>query len=327
MANSIKDLLNKISTKKLLIWGDIMLDHYIWGDVNRISPEAPVPVVNVDHDTFVAGGAANVALNVRSLGAGVTLCGAIGTDASGDKIREILKSNDVFLSPHCLSKNTSTIVKTRVIVRNQQLCRLDRENAPAEYGLNEFLKDGSFDSLFKDISAVIISDYAKGVVTNSAIEAICAKAKSKGIIVAIDPKPAGKLEFSGIDLMTPNRNESLELAGIKLGLHDDYPAQEVCSSIWKKYKPKNLVITLGSGGMLLSTNGKVGKIIPTVAREVFDVSGAGDTVIAALTSALATGSSLEEAAQLANIAAGIVVAKLGTAVVHPEEIIRHTTES
>jgi len=326
MADTIKSLLEKIKSTKLLIWGDIMLDHYIWGDANRISPEAPVPVVNVDHDSYVAGGAANVALNVCSLGAETGLYGLVGKDTPGERIQEILKDSDVEYNPICVSDNVPTIVKTRVVVRNQQLCRLDRENTPVDYGMDYLLNNGVFDSCIKDVNAIVISDYAKGAVTDVAVSAICEKAKACGCMVAMDPKPAGKVDYQGIGLLTPNRNESLELAGIKLGLHEKYPAQEVCAKIWDRYKPENLVITLGAEGMLLSKGGKVGKIMPTEAREVYDVSGAGDTVIAALITALSTGASLEDAATLANIAAGIVVAKVGTAVVHPEEIIDYVEQ-
>lgn len=318
----MKTLLQKICGKRILVVGDVMLDHYIHGDATRISPEAPVPVVNVMRDRFVAGGAANVALNIRSLGADAVLCGLFGTDSAGENLEKILGENKIAFPPAFRRESVQTIIKSRVVVRNQQLCRIDREQPAAAYALDA---EDVRDALFEEISradAVIVSDYAKGAIDMPLLSALLAEAKKKCALVALDPKPRRRLPFENIGLITPNRNEAIELADIGNEITGtDFPAEEICRRIWEKHHPKMLVITLGADGMLLSREGKVEKLIPTYAREVFDVSGAGDTVIASLTLALAAGADLESAAHFANTAAGIVVGKFGTATVSPQEIL------
>lgn len=317
----MKTLLESIARLRVLVIGDIMLDHYIWGDAHRISPEAPVPVVSVERDTYVAGGAANVALNVRSIGAKVTVAGRFGRDEAGETLATILGEAGVVTSEALRDDSIPTIVKTRVIVRNQQLCRLDREQSPRTYALEADRTVTLLESTLQGVDAIIFSDYAKGLLTTETIQALVNRAKSSGAWLALDPKPRRQLSCDGLDLMTPNRTEALELAGLSWNPHDEYPAEGICQAIWNRYHPKHLVITLGAEGMLLSQSGKVDRIMPTYAQEVFDVSGAGDTVIAALTLALAAGATIEEAAHFANTAAGVVVAKLGTATASPEEIL------
>lgn len=318
----MKSLLEKISRVRVLVVGDVMLDHYIHGDATRISPEAPVPVVNVSKDRYVTGGAANVALNIRSLGAKASLCGLCGDDEAGRKLRSILSGAAIdYPTEFCRSK-ISTIIKSRVVVRNQQLCRIDRELAPENYALGDpSVREKLFDEIAR-ADAVIISDYAKGAIDLEMLTQILAHAEQHGILVSLDPKPRRRLPFKNVGLITPNKNEAIELADLQNELRpDEFPAEEICKRIWEKHRPKELVITLGADGMLLSREGKICKCIPTFAREVFDVSGAGDTVIASLTLALAAGTPLEEAAHFANTAAGIVVGKFGTATVTPEEIL------
>ncbi|MGN0861391.1 MAG: bifunctional heptose 7-phosphate kinase/heptose 1-phosphate adenyltransferase [Candidatus Spyradosoma sp.] len=318
----MKDLLRKIREKRILVVGDVMLDHYVHGDATRISPEAPVPVVNVMRDRFVAGGAANVALNIRSLGADAALCGLFGTDSAGADLEKILRGDGIAFPPAFRREDVQTIIKSRVVVRNQQLCRIDREQPPAAYALSA---PDVRDALFEEISradAVIVSDYAKGAIDMRLLSDLLAAAEKKGSLVSLDPKPRRRLPFEDIGLITPNRNEAIELADIGNEISGtDFPAEEICRRIWEKHHPRMLVVTLGADGMLLSREGKIEKLIPTYAREVFDVSGAGDTVIASLTLALAAGADLESAAHFANTAAGIVVGKFGTATVTPEEIL------
>lgn len=316
-------LLEKINQLKVVVIGDLMLDHYIWGDTSRISPEAPVPVVSVTKDTYKAGGAANVALNITSLGAKSELCGWLGQDDLGDRLKQITEEAGVFLDPCFIKRGLLTIVKTRVMVRNQQLCRLDREGYPGEYAMTDPAMLDFLKKRMEGADAIILSDYAKGVIDQSLSDALMAHARESGVFVAKDPKPRHQLTVSGASLFTPNRSEALELAGINLQPGQAFPADEVCSRIWEKYRPENLVITLGGEGMLLSKEGSYLKIIPTYAREVFDVSGAGDTVIAALTVALAAGADIEAAAHFANTAAGVVVGKLGTATATPSEILNY----
>ncbi len=318
-------ILDKFAGLRMLVVGDVMLDHYIWGDATRISPEAPVPVVHVFRDTYTAGGAANVALNLRGLGATVELAGCAGDDEPGRRLHSILQTDGVAFDAAWLAPSLPTILKTRVLVQKQQLCRIDREEKPAAYAEAAAARLAALVEAVGQADAVIISDYAKGMLGAELWEALLKAAHEKGCLLALDPKPRRRLAFSGPDLLTPNRSEALQLAGLESDPHDLFPAEEVCRLIWEKYRPKNLVITLGAEGMLLSREGRVEKTIPTVAQEVFDVSGAGDTVIATLTAALAAGADLETAAHLANVAAGVVVGKVGTVAVTLEEL-RETLE-
>jgi D-glycero-beta-D-manno-heptose-7-phosphate kinase len=320
----MKSLLKKISRLHVLVIGDVMLDHYVWGDAMRISPEAPVPVVDVERDSYSAGGAANVALNIASLGAKATIAGFFGKDDAGQRLTGILKAKGI--GTIGTPGRGATILKTRVVVRRQQLCRLDRESPQHGYHIDPDRIEMIFDKAIRRCDAVIFSDYAKGLLTDALVDKVSAMARVHGKLVAIDPKPRRRLKFSRPDLLTPNRQEALQLASIEQEPHQPFPIAEACARIYAQYQPKHLVITLSEDGMLLSHQGKAGRIIPTTAREVFDVSGAGDTSIAALTLGLAAGAVLEEAAQFANAAAGVVVGKLGTATVSPEELLAHVSE-
>jgi D-glycero-beta-D-manno-heptose-7-phosphate kinase len=312
-------LLKRIAGLRILVVGDVMLDHYIWGDATRISPEAPVPVVDIARDTWTAGGAANVALNIASLGAKCAVAGFIGTDDAGSRLTTILRSKKI--TPIATPGAAPTILKTRVLVQHQQLCRLDREAAPTAYRFPAAKADGLLAKEIEACDAVILSDYAKGILHDELIARITKLARQHDKFIALDPKPKRKLAFHGLDLITPNKRESLQLAGIEPAPHTPFPAAEVCAQLHQRYGTKHLVITLGEDGMLLSSNGKILKQIPTAAREVYDVSGAGDTSLAALVLALTAGAPLETAAQFANAAAGVVVGKLGTATVSPQELI------
>lgn len=321
---TIPHILSAMQEKNILVIGDLMLDHYIWGDVYRISPEAPVPVVNASHESHTAGGAANVALNLASLGVSVRLAGALGEDAAGDRLLGLLGDAGVDTA-HCRADaRQPTIIKTRVIVRNQQLCRIDHEATTSAYALE---CTTSLLNAIESCDAVIISDYAKGVISQPLLEALIAHAKQHGKIISLDPKPSRKLNFHGASLITPNRHEALELAGLaEPAIDEPYPLNEICRIIHERHAPELLIITLGADGMAISRNGKVELTLPTQAREVFDVSGAGDTVIATLTAALAAGATAVEAAKLANLAAGVVVSKVGTASVSIDEIQRASAQ-
>jgi len=320
----MKSLLKKISKLRVLVIGDVMLDHYIWGDTGRISPEAPVPIIDIERDSYSAGGAANVALNIASLGAKAAIAGFFGKDDAGKRLEGILAQRGI--ETIATPGSGSTIVKTRIVVRRQQICRLDRESPQHDYAIDEAKVGPLFEKAVKQADAIIFSDYAKGLLNDTLIARITGLAREHKKLIAIDPKPRRKLNFYQPDLITPNRKEALQLAGLEPEPHQPFPAAEVCARIYERYKPKHLVITLSEDGMLLSHQGKAGKIIPTMAREVFDVSGAGDTAIAALTLGLAAGAVIEEAAQFANVASGVVVGKLGTATVTPEEILAHVSD-
>lgn len=317
------DFLAALPSLRILVIGDLMLDHYIWGEVQRISPEAPVPVVHAVRDSHTAGGAANVALNLSSLGAAASLVGTLGDDEAATRLLSLLKSSRVETANCFRRPEIPTIVKTRVIARTQQVCRIDREGARQAYAadaLPDF--DIRLDAAVRSADAVILSDYAKGVITQSLTDRVLDLAHRRGKLVAVDPKPARKLDFSRADLTTPNRHEALELAGLpEPGPGEEYPLEEVCLRIHQRFAPGLLVVTLGADGMAICRHGKVEEVLPTRAREVFDVSGAGDTVIATLTAALAAGASPVDATRLANLAAGIVVSKIGTATVTPEELL------
>ena len=316
-------ILEAIRNVRILVIGDAMLDHYIWGDVNRISPEAPVPVLHVMRDSHSAGGAANVALNVAALGGQASLMGMLGDDEAGRHLTRMLSEAAIDISHCVVAPEVATIVKTRVIARTQQLCRIDREAARHAYALDAAAGVAKLlDSAMANADALIISDYAKGVVTQSLIDQLLVLAEARGVFVAVDPKPARHLNLRGADLLTPNRHEALELAGLpEPGPGETYPLAEICRLIHAEFAPKWLVITLGADGMAVSREGEVAHQLATEAREIFDVCGAGDTVIATLTAALAGGASAVEAASLANRAAGVVVAKMGTATATAEEIL------
>lgn len=318
---SFSPLLKKISRLRVLVIGDVMLDHYIWGDATRISPEAPVPVVDIARDTWTAGGAANVALNIASLGAQCTVAGFVADDEAGHKLREILQAKNIATLP--TPGTGSTILKTRVLVQHQQLCRLDRESPPAAYQFSASQAKTLFREAIAAADAVILSDYAKGILTDELVASVTKLARAAGRFIALDPKPKRRLRFRGLDLITPNRRESYELAGIEPEPHKPYPAAEICRRIHRAHATRNLVITLGEDGMLLSAGGKISRTIPTAAREVFDVSGAGDTALASLVLALTAGAKLEQAAHFANAASGVVVGKLGTATVTPDELLAY----
>lgn len=319
----IANLLNKFAKLRIVVIGDIMLDHYIMGEATRISPEAPVPVVSVARDTYVPGGAANVANNFAGLGVPTTLIGSYTNDSESVLLNDVLTQRGIQLSPIGQKDGATTILKTRVVVQRQQLCRIDREAKPAAYALDHILQQPEFLELIANADAILFSDYAKGVVNNALLKAVrthIATLRQPPLLI-VDPKPKRHLDLHGMTLMTPNRAEALQMAGLDSSSDADFDDEAVCAAIFKKYNPQKLVITLGAEGMLLGENGKIIGRIATVAREVFDVSGAGDTVISVLTAALAAGESLKDAATLANRAAGVVVSHLGTAPITAKELL------
>ncbi len=314
-------ILQRIAGLKILVVGDLMLDHYIWGDATRISPEAPVPVVDIARDTWTGGGAANVALNIAALGARCTVFGFLGADEPGARLRALLREQaiEVIVSPG----DAATIVKTRVLVQHQQLCRLDRESAPTRYAVDPAAALGQIARAVASCDAVVLSDDAKGLLTDGLVERVSRLAREGGKFIALDPKPKHPLAFHGLDLITPNKREALQLAGLDPGAGTPFPAAAVCARLHERFATRHLVVTLGEDGMLLGSEGQAIKTIPTAARQVFDVSGAGDTALAGLVLALNAGAGLEEAAHFANVAAGVVVAKVGTATVTPPELLDH----
>lgn len=323
----MKQLLDAARRQRILVVGDVMLDHYLWGKVRRISPEAPVPVVEFDRESYVPGGAGNVARNLADLGAFAELLGVIGEDEFASKLKKVLKHEHIYIGGLLQSRTRPTSVKTRIVAHQQQVVRVDRESRneidpSAAARLLENLKKG-----IQQADAVILCDYAKGVFTQELLDLAKSQCRQRGIPLSLDPKPSNRLALQGVSLLTPNRKEAFELAGMADNGHGEEAANdplllEVAERLLAKFIPDLLLITLGNQGMLLCRRGKKPFHVPTFAREVYDVSGAGDTVIASFTLAVAAGAEPEEAAIFSNHAAGIVVGKVGTATVTPEEMLK-----
>jgi rfaE bifunctional protein kinase chain/domain len=300
-----------VAGARILIVGDVMLDRYWFGDVNRISPEAPVPVVRVSHTEERLGGAANVARNVSAIGASATLLSVAGDDEAADRIDAMLKIENIDGRLH-RDASLATTIKLRVVGRQQQLLRIDFETEPGHDVLESKLAD--FEARLKDADLVILSDYGKGGLRH--IERMIASARAAGKPVLVDPKGDDYSRYRGATLLTPNRSEFREVAG-RWKSEDDLTTR--AQKLRTDLQLDALLVTRSEEGMTLYREGER-LHVPAVAREVYDVSGAGDTVIATLGVMLAAGSGFAEAIEVANRAAGIVVGKLGTAVVHPEEL-------
>jgi D-beta-D-heptose 7-phosphate kinase/D-beta-D-heptose 1-phosphate adenosyltransferase len=312
--------LNFLDRISILVVGDVMMDRYLWGDIRRISPEAPVPVVEIESETHTAGGAANVAHNLAALGVRCELFGLVCNDANGAELAALLKQQNVAFDPRLARASAPTITKTRIIAQRQQVCRLDREADPASYSLEQAGLLGLLAEKAAQYDAVIMSDYAKGVVTQAVVDTLRDVQAKRRSFLALDPKPLRPLEVSGLDLITPNYSEALGLSGIVSHGRQPVPPEEIATAVLERYRPKCLVITLGAKGMLLCAPGAPARLFPTQVRQVADVSGAGDTVISTLTAAIAGGLSPENAVTIANAAAGVVVGKLGTATATRAEI-------
>lgn len=323
--------LKKFAQCRILVIGDVMLDHFIWGGVRRISPEAPVPVVEVSKETWYPGGAANVARNVAPFTKHISIMGRIGRDTQAEKLRALLKEEGVNCAPMLVSATVPTISKARIIARQQQVVRVDRERLQQLSALELRQVEKKLLALSGKLDAIVIEDYGKGFVTAALVESVTRIARTAGILVTVDPSPGNPLSWRGADIVKPNRLEAFAAAGIT-DSHLDLPPHKndeifrVGAVLLKKWDVPRVLITLGEQGMMLFQSGKKPHHIPTRAREVFDVSGAGDTAIALLTLALAGGMSPETAADVANHASGIVVAKLGTATLTPSELIAAVNE-
>lgn len=306
--HSYKDNLSKA---KILVVGDVMLDRYWFGQVNRISPEAPVPIAKISHREDRAGGAANVARNISSLGGQATLLSVIGQDEAGDTLESLLKENDVNTQLY-RDSNISTTVKLRVLSRQQQLLRIDFEEIPTDEILTNKLE--IYSKLVSEHDLVILSDYGKGCLRYAEKMIVAARALGKPVLV--DPKGSDYSHYKGATLLTPNRMEFQAVAG---SWSDEAALTQKAQALRQELQLDALLVTRSEEGMSLYQKDEV-LHQPTVARQVFDVSGAGDTVIGTLGLMLAAGYGYEEAISIANRAAGIVVGKLGTAVVSQEEL-------
>jgi len=304
--------------------GDVILDHLIFGTVNRISPEAPVPVVWVNKESFLCGGAANVGLNLRALGASVNLCGVIGDDRFGKDLLSLTVKSGINTKLVVKDKQRPTTLKTRVIAHQQQVVRVDRESLKFLSSSVNKLIVRKISKCLDDFDAVIIEDYGKGVINPFIVKSIIELCRKKKKIITVDPKEEHFDYYQNVTALTPNLKEAEVLAGVKA--KDDEGIASLGKKIIEKLSPEALLVTLGEGGMALFANGRY-RNIPTAALEVFDVTGAGDTVISVFTLSLACGASYEEAALIANFAAGIVVGKLGAATTTKKEISRIIDEN
>ena len=321
-SDSLATFIPRFRRAKVLVLGDLMLDEFIWGKVSRISPEAPVPVVWAQSESVMPGGAANVANNVRALGGDVSLMGIIGEDAWGTTLLRELSNRKIETSG-IVRLPRPTTVKTRVIAHHQQVVRVDREErAPLpEAAVKRLVK--SVEERLDQADALIIEDYGKGVITRPLLEAVIPMARSRKKIITVDPKQEHFDLYRRVTALTPNRAEAGEAVGREL--ETDADVERAAKEILQRLSCDALLVTLGEDGMLLFEQGGRQVRIPTVAQEVFDVAGAGDTVIATFTLALASGASLGQAARIANYAAGIVVGKVGVAVATPDELSARLT--
>jgi len=310
--------LDRFSKAKILVIGDIMMDRFIWGKVSRISPEAPVPVVVVDKETFLLGGAANVLNNIHSLGGNVSLCGVLGDDETGQRLLEELTGIGVGVHGIFVEPGRQTTTKTRIIAHHQQVVRIDRETtdhlkASTLKHLSEFLKKN-----IRHFDGVVLSDYGKGLLTRALIHTSIREARERKKFVLVDPKPKNVFFCKRATVITPKTTEASAASGTPI---TDLPSlKKAGKMLLSKLQCDVLVITRGEEGMAIFESRQDPFLVPTVAKEVYDVTGAGDTVIGTMALALATGAGFRNAARLANYAAGVVVGKMGTATVSPEEL-------
>jgi len=315
------DIVNQFKNKKILVVGDIMLDKYIWGEVNRISPEAPVQIVNVTRESHNPGGAANVAANITEYGAEAHLIGIVGEDSTKENLMHELDKRNINTTGIVADQEKRTILKVRVFGRNQQLLRFDYEKKgyashDTEDKILEALK-----SKIEDMDAVVVSDYAKGVITKRIMLELIAQCHKEGKSIIIDPKPEHKEYYSNATLITPNHNEAHQMTHFTEKQNVTEDVEDMGRWLVNDLK-SSILITRGEKGMsLFEKNGNI-KHIPTFAKEVFDIIGAGDTVVATVALALASGASIEQAAVIANHAAGVTVGKIGTSTVSLEELKR-----
>ena len=320
----LKAIISKFNKTRVLVIGDLILDEFIWGKVSRISPEAPVPVVWVQDESFMPGGASNAACNITSLGGKVSIAGVVGKDPRGEDLVKLLKKQKVSTDGIEIDRSRPTTLKTRVIAHNQQVVRIDKEviSAVKKSVCEKIVSYVA--SVIDKIDAVLIEDYGKGLITPNILKDLVELGKQHKKIVTVDPKSDHFSFYEGVTAITPNQAESQEASGIKIKTKNDL--ERAGKKILSKLKCSIVLITRGEEGMTLFEKGKKAVYIPTVAQEVFDVSGAGDTVISTFTLALCAGAKAVEAAHIANCAAGIVVGKVGTACVNQAELIDRILE-
>lgn len=322
-SSQLTDAVARFGDVRILVIGDVIVDHFVWGSVSRISPEAPVPVVNVSKEELLLGGSANVLRNIVSLGGGGALCGLIGSDAMGEEVVRLMNGLPAPVSGLVAGRRPTT-VKTRVVAQGQQVVRFDREETgpPSEETLEQLLS--YLESHLAEFDAVIVSDYAKGVVNEQLmirLHQLLARIRGRDkfrLPLIVDPKPMNLHRFVGATIITPNHHEVEKMSGMMVV--DEQSLLAAARQIREEIDCRAVLVTRGEAGMALLQDDDTLVTIPTMAKEVYDVTGAGDTVAATLALGLAAGCSMREAAVLANHAAGIVVGKIGTASVSSREL-------
>jgi D-glycero-beta-D-manno-heptose-7-phosphate kinase len=322
----VEELLRRFASKRILVIGDLMLDEFVWGRVSRISPEAPVPVVEVVRESYYPGGAANVARNVREFTPSISVMGLVGEDIHAARLRQLLTQNGIGLDALQSDSTFQTIVKTRIIARQQQVVRVDREKPQplSEEGRAESVS--KIHELLPNIDAIIFEDYGKGLLQQGFVDEVASLARAGGKLITADPNPHNRLIWRGMTAIKPNRSEAFAAANQTWREPGPNPLQDgpllwVGAELLRLWNPDLLLITLGEQGMILFSQNQPPFHVPSRAREVYDLSGAGDTAIALFTLALASGSSPSEAAEISNHASSVVVGKLGTATLSPQELV------
>jgi rfaE bifunctional protein kinase chain/domain len=325
-AERLKEILAGANKKRVLVIGDLMLDEFVWGKVGRISPEAPVPVVEVTGESLYPGGAANVARNLREFMDEVAVIGLIGTDRGGRQLSELLAAQKIDTAHVIQDGAFPTIVKTRIIARNQQVVRVDREgvHSPSPGQISQVVENVR--SRLDRTDAIIFEDYGKGFLTSALVEQLCLDANRAGKIISGDPNPRHPISWKNMTAVTPNRSEAFLAAGIPWSdpvepVTEDQSLLQTGEALLDMWDTRFVLVTLGEQGMILFQKGSQPHHIPTKARQVFDVSGAGDTAIALFTLSLSCGATPTEAAEIANHGSAVVVGKIGTATVTREELL------
>ena len=315
----VREICRRMKRAEVAVIGDLMLDRYLWGQVDRISPEAPVPVVNVEETNVRLGGAANVAWNMASIGVGVRLCGVLGGDAAGRELRRFITDKNLSTDFLVKAAGRVTTEKIRIVAHNQQVVRADFE-AGDEIGGRLLSRLGSsVRRAIEGSGAVVVSDYGKGVVSSPVMDLVRDAAAREGVPILVDPKEGHFSLYRGAYMVTPNKKEAGGFYNRRIRTEKDL--EEVGGSLLEDLEAEAVLVTRGEEGMTLFSREGKPRHFPTRASEVYDVTGAGDTVISVLAAALAAGATVHQAIELANAAAGIVIRELGTAVVSPEEII------
>ena len=320
----LKAVVSNFRNKKILVIGDLILDEFIWGQVSRISPEAPVPVVWVKDESFMPGGASNVANNINALGGKAYMVGVVGNDDRAGILKGELEHRGVNVEGIFSDPERPTILKTRVIAHQQQVVRIDKEKTDPlkDKIVNKIIN--YIENVIDEVDGLIVEDYGKGLITPKLLNKIVPLAKKKKKIIAVDPKEEHFSYYKGVTVLTPNNNEASRAVGFEI--KDKATLKKAGFELLKKLKSRIILITLGEDGMMVFEKDKPLKKIETIAQEVFDVSGAGDTVVSTYTLSLIAGATSIQAAHIANCAAGIVVGKVGIAVVNQDEVIGRIKE-